>query len=69
MTPDYEGSDDTEALPYLFGRYQWDSGRYVALGGTHEAGRALRLRANLISDAGSQTWELGPVLQYRMEAR
>jgi outer membrane protein len=67
MAPDYEGSDDTEGTPSLFGRYQWDSGRYVALGGTQEAGRALRLKANLISDAWSPTWELGPVLQYRME--
>ena len=67
MAPDYEGSEDTEGAPSLFGRYQWDSGRYVALGGTREAGRALRLQANLISDAWSPTWELGPVLQYRME--
>ena len=36
----------------------------MALGGTQEAGKALRLRANLISD---EMWELGPVLQYRME--
>ena len=64
MAPDYEGSDDSEAAPVLFGRYNWDSGRYVALGGTQEAGKALRLRANLISD---EMWELGPVLQYRME--
>ena len=67
MSPDYEGSDDTEAGPALFGSYQWDSGRYVALGGTSEAGKALRVKANLLSDAQSQTWELGPVLQYRME--
>jgi outer membrane protein len=67
MAPDYEGSDDTEATPSLFGRYQWDSGRYVALGGTCEAGKALRLRANLLSDAQNSTWEMGPVLQLRME--
>jgi outer membrane protein len=67
MAPDYEGSDDRKATPVLFGRYQWDSGRYVALGGTQEAGKALRLKANLISDAMSPTWQLGPVLQYRME--
>jgi outer membrane protein len=67
MSPDYEGSDDREATLNLFGNYKWDSGRYVALGGTHEAGRALRVKANLISDAWSPTWEMGPVLQYRME--
>ena len=67
MSPDYEGSDTNEAGPILFGNYHWDSGRYVALAGTHEAGNAARLKANLISDSMSQTWELGPVLQYRME--
>lgn len=67
MLPDYEGSDDREATLTLFGSYKWDSGRYVALGGTNEAGRALRVKANLVSDAWSPTWELGPVLQYRME--
>jgi len=67
MAPDYEGSDESEGGPVLFGRYDWDSGRYVALGGTNEAGRAMRVRANLISNDMSPTWELGPVLQYRME--
>ena len=64
---DYEGSDDSEALPAIFGRYNWASGRYVALTGTHEAGNAARLKANLISDDMSDFWELGPVLQYRLE--
>lgn len=67
MTPDYEGSDTNEGAPVLFGNYRWDNGRYVALGGTNEAGKALRVKANLISDSMSPTWELGPVLQYRME--
>lgn len=65
LAPDYEGSDDSEAMPALFGRYRWDSGRYVSLGATHEAGRALRLKANLISDAWSPIWRMGPVVQYR----
>jgi len=67
MAPDYEGSDTNEGTPVLFGSYHWDSGRYVALGGTHEAGKALRVKANLISNDMSPMWELGPVLQYRME--
>ena len=65
--PDYEGSDDSEASPALFGRYNWASGRYVALTGSHEAGRVGRLKADLISDDMSDFWELGPVLQYRLE--
>jgi len=67
MSPDYEGSDDSEGSPVLFGHYAWDSGRYVALGGTNDAGKALRVKANLISSDISPMWELGPVLQYRME--
>ena len=27
LTPDYEGSDDYEAVHALFGRYTWESGR------------------------------------------
>ena len=67
MSPDYEGSDTNEGGPVLFGHYAWESGRYVALGGTQEAGKALRVKANLISNDMSPMWELGPVLQYRME--
>jgi outer membrane protein len=63
--PDYEGSEDYQAIPVVFGKYQFDSGRYVSLGGTKGAGRAGRLSLDVISDSTSKMWELGPVLQYR----
>ncbi len=52
--PDYEGSDDYKAVPLLFARVNWESGRYL-----HFEGAALR--ANLVS---SPTWRLGPVVRY-----
>ena len=65
--PDYEGSDDSETGPALFGRYTWASGRFVNLGGSNSAGGALSLRANLIAESTSPVWQLGPVLQFRPE--
>jgi outer membrane protein len=63
--PDYEGSDTNEGTIAPFGRYNWDSGRYISLGGTANAERAARLKMNLLTK--DTPWELGPVLQYRME--
>ena len=55
MAPDYEGSEDYEAVPLPYARVSWDdSGKYVLLEGES-------LRANLLSD----NWQLGPMLQYR----
>ena len=66
-TPDYEGSDDYEAVPALFGQYLWSSGRYVELGGTSGSEQAARLSANIISADWSDTWQFGPLVQYRLE--
>jgi outer membrane protein len=54
MTPDYEGSDDYEAVLVPFAKVTWESGRYVLLDGNS-------LRINFLSD----NWQFGPVLQYR----
>ena len=35
--PDYEGSDTNKGTVAPFGRYNWASGRYIALGGTGNA--------------------------------
>jgi outer membrane protein len=63
--PDYEGSDTNEGTVAPFGRYNWESGRYLSLGGTANAERAARLKLNVLTK--DTAWELGPVLQYRME--
>jgi outer membrane protein len=52
--PDYEGSDDYNALPAWQGAVRWDSGQNVQLFGPI-------LKANLLP---TQHWELGPMLQY-----
>jgi outer membrane protein len=52
--PDYEGSDDYRAVPWLFARVNWESGRYLYFEGA-------TLKANLVS---SPTWRLGPVVRY-----
>ena len=65
--PDYEGSDDYEAVPAPFGQYRWASGRYINLGGTQGAERAARLSLNVIKSETSHAWTLGPLLQYRLE--
>ena len=65
--PDYEGSEDYEGAPALFGKYNWASGRSIELGGAPGAGSAARLSANLVSESMSSNWRAGPLLQYRME--
>jgi len=52
--PDYEGSDDYEAVPLPFASVRWANGRFVKLD-------ANTLRANLIADS---IWSVGPMLQY-----
>ncbi len=54
MVPDYEGSDDYEAVVIPFAKVLWESGRYVLLDGNS-------LRINILSDE----WQFGPILQYR----
>jgi len=56
MAPDYEGSDDYEAVVLPFAKVVWESGRYVLLDGNS-------LRINILSD----NWQFGPMLQYRKE--
>jgi outer membrane protein len=62
--PDYEGSNDYRALPIGTVRLNWDSGQYFALKGTESSGAAVRTEGNLL---GSDMFQLGPVLQYRLE--
>lgn len=57
VAPDYEGSDDYEGVPMLMLSGKYDSGRSFALMGTN-------LRVNLIT---SDTFQFGPILNYRME--
>ena len=63
--PDYEGSDNSDPIIAPFGRYNWQSGRYITLGGTGNAERAARLKLNVLTK--ETPWEFGPVLQYRLE--
>jgi outer membrane protein len=57
MAPDYEGSEDYEAVPLPYARVTWgDNGNYVLLNGNN-------VRANL----WSEKWQVGPLLQYRKE--
>ncbi len=65
FAPDYEGGDDYEAGPALFGKYTFDNGMFVKLGGTAEAARSARLNANLIPSRWSENWWAGPLVQYR----
>lgn len=53
--PDYEGSDDYDAVPLLMARLDWSGGPYVEFLGN-------RIIANLMT---SDTWEIGPLLRYR----
>jgi outer membrane scaffolding protein for murein synthesis (MipA/OmpV family) len=53
--PDYEGSEDYEAVPVPFVNVNFNHGMYIKLLG-------LNLRANLIPE---KTWSLGPVYNYR----
>ncbi|UCD88721.1 MAG: MipA/OmpV family protein [Desulfobacterales bacterium] len=52
--PDYEGSDEYEAVPLPFASVRWDNGRFVELAGN-------TLRANLLAH---NILSLGPILQY-----
>ena len=65
VQPDYEGSDDYEGGPALFGNWTFDNGMFVDLGGTPEAGMAARLKANLIPSRWSERWQAGVLAQYR----
>jgi outer membrane protein len=53
--PDYEGSEDYEAVPLLFVRMQWPTGRYLEFLGN-------RLEANVLA---SNAWSFGPMIRYR----
>ncbi len=53
--PDYEGSDDYQAVPVPVLRADWRSRRYIELVGT-------RFRANVLS--GATKWQAGPILNY-----
>lgn len=57
MAPDYEGSEENEAVPLPYARVTWgDNGNYVLLNGNN-------VRANL----WSEKWQAGPILQYRKD--
>lgn len=56
FAPEYEGSDDYQGVPMLMLNGKYDSGRSFALLGTN-------LRVNLVA---SNTFQLGPILNYRM---
>ncbi len=64
VSPDYEGGDDYAASPALFGRYNFNEGRYVALVGGADAARNGRLVLNLLP---ASPWEMGPALGLRYE--
>jgi len=55
--PDYEGSEDNQAIPLLMLKGKYDSGRSFSLQGTN-------LKINAVP---SKTYNFGPVLNYRMK--
>ncbi len=57
VAPDYEGSDNTTAIPMFMFSHNYDSGRFVKLMGTN-------LKVNLLAD---KQYSLGPVANYRMK--
>lgn len=57
MAPDYEGSDDYQAVPLMMFNGQYDSGRFFSLLGNN-------FKLNL---APNKQYHIGPVLQYRAE--
>ena len=63
--PDYEGSDDLTAFPFLGFKMWWDSGRTLSLTGAKSSGSAARLAGNVLDTSKVKYLELGPVLQYR----
>ena len=52
--PDYEGSEDYEAMPLAFARVDWSNGIYVEVPG-------YGLTGNLIPNSA---WKAGPIVQY-----
>ena len=64
--PDYEGSDDLTAFPFLGFKMAWDSGRNLSLLGARSSGSAARLSGNVLDTTEVPWFELGPVLQYRL---
>lgn len=56
VTPDYEGSKDTQMIPMLTISGRYDSGRFFTLTGT-------KLKVNLLS---KKHYSLGPLLRYHM---
>ncbi len=64
VAPDYEGGDDYELAPALFGRYNLSEGRYLALVGSADAARGGRLVFNVMSNS---PWEIGPAVGVRYE--
>ena len=56
MAPDYEGSEDYDAVPIAYARFSLDDGDYVMLNGN-------KLKWNFVNDK----IEFGPLLQYRLE--
>ena len=65
VTPDYEGSDDYEGSPAVFGEWTFNNGMFVRLSDTPEAGSAARLQGNLIPSRWSENWNAGPLAQVR----
>ncbi len=57
VAPDYEGSDDYQAVPMFLYNQNFDSGRYIKLMGPN-------LKVNVLA---SKSYSLGPVLNYRSE--
>jgi outer membrane protein len=57
VAPDYEGSDDYQAIPMLMLKGNYDSGRSFSLMGTN-------LRVNFVP---SREYSFGPLLNYRQE--
>lgn len=55
--PDYEGSNEYEAVPLLQAKVNWQQGYFLSFLGNS-------LRANVIP---SRSWRLGPLLRFRME--
>ena len=54
-SPEYEGSEDYEAVPVPLFSVAWASGRFIQLTGAN-------FKANVLSGG---TWQLGPAIQFR----
>ena len=57
VAPDYEGSDDYEAVPVPYGEVVFDNGMYISLQGLH-------LKANLIPTSWLSWLRVGPSYNY-----